>query len=76
MFFFWYLIVILGIQILFQTLIGAIIERKDSIERENELKKRDSVFLSSTPSWAAVADEEEASEKKKKQSSGWSCCST
>ncbi|KII95915.1 hypothetical protein PLICRDRAFT_96330 [Plicaturopsis crispa FD-325 SS-3] len=68
----------LGIQNLFGALITAIIQRKDSIERENELKKRDSVFLSSvsTPMWAGQADEEEAREKAAARSSGgWSCCS-
>lgn len=64
----------LGIQHLFDHLISAIIVRKDSIEQENELKKRDSVFLSSvsTPAWAAQVDAEEALEKAKRN--GWSCC--
>jgi len=63
-----------GIQHLFDHLISAIIVRKDSIEQENELKKRDSVFLSSvsTPTWAAQVDAEEAREKA--QRNGWSCC--
>ncbi|KAH7888038.1 P-loop containing nucleoside triphosphate hydrolase protein [Phlebopus sp. FC_14] len=67
-----------GIQALFESLIGAIIEKKDLIERENELKKRDSVFLSSvsTPTWAAQAAEEEALEKSRSSSGGWSCCSS
>ncbi|KAG9317183.1 P-loop containing nucleoside triphosphate hydrolase protein [Chiua virens] len=67
----------LGIQSLFDSLIGAIIERKDVIERENELRKRDSVLLTSasTPTWAAQADEEEAREKARSTSGGWSCCS-
>ena len=48
-----------GIQQLFGSLIDAIIAKKDQIERENELKKRDSVLLSSTstPVWAAQADQ-------------------
>ena len=64
-----------GIQNLFEHLISAIIVRKDIIERENELKKRDSVFLSSvsTPVWSAQADEEEA-RKKAQRSGSWSCC--
>ena len=60
-------------------LIDAIIAKKDQIERENELKKRDSVLLSSTstPVWAAQADQEEAREKARAASgSSWSCCST
>lgn len=67
-----------GIEVLFESLIHAIIERKDVIERENELKKRDSVFLSdvSPPTWAAQADEEEAREKARSTSGGWSCCSS
>ncbi|KAH7931345.1 ras-domain-containing protein [Leucogyrophana mollusca] len=67
-----------GIQNLFDSLICSIIERKDVIERENELKKRDSVFLSSvsTPNWAAQAEEEEAREKARSTSGGWSCCSS
>ncbi|KAF9224299.1 ras-domain-containing protein [Gyrodon lividus] len=67
-----------GIQTLFDSLIGAIIERKDVIERENDLRKRDSVLLSSvsTPTWAAQADEEEAREKARSITGGWSCCSS
>ena len=68
-----------GIQQLFGSLIDAIIAKKDQIERENELKKRDSVLLSSTstPVWAAQADQEEAREKARAASgSSWSCCST
>ncbi|KAL4081998.1 P-loop containing nucleoside triphosphate hydrolase protein [Scleroderma yunnanense] len=67
----------LGIQSLFDSLIAAIIERRDTIEHENELKKRDSVFLSSTstPAWTAQAEEEEAREKAR-ASGGWSCCSS
>jgi hypothetical protein len=67
-----------GIQTLFSSLIGAIIERKDVIERENELRKRDSVLLTSpsTPTWAAQAAEEEAREKARSTSGGWSCCSS
>jgi hypothetical protein len=69
----------LGIQSLFDSLISAIILRKDIIEQENELKKRDSVFLSSvsTPTWTAQAEEEEAREKAATSSKGgWSCCSS
>lgn len=68
----------LGIQGLFDSLISAIILRKDTIEQENELKKRDSVFLSSvnSPAWTAQAEEEEAREKAAASSAGgWSCCS-
>ncbi|KAJ2916464.1 hypothetical protein MD484_g3954, partial [Candolleomyces efflorescens] len=67
----------LGIQNLFDHLISAIISRKDTIERENELRKRDSVLLSDAnrPMWAAQADEEEARQKALQQRSGsWSCC--
>ncbi len=69
----------LGISQLFSSLIAAIIVKKDSIERENELKKRDSVLLSavSTPAWSAQADEEEAREKERVATkSSWSCCSS
>ncbi|TBU49606.1 P-loop containing nucleoside triphosphate hydrolase protein [Dichomitus squalens] len=68
-----------GIQHLFNSLIAAIIEKKDMIERENEIKRRDSVLLSSsaTPVWAAQADQEEAREKARvASSSSWSCCQT
>ncbi|KAI0796601.1 P-loop containing nucleoside triphosphate hydrolase protein [Abortiporus biennis] len=69
-----------GISLLFDSLIGAIIAKKDSIEKENELKKRDSIFLSSitTPTWSAQADEEEAREKELQRASkaSWSCCQT
>lgn len=69
----------LGIQHLFDTLIAAIIARKDSIEQENEMKRRDSVYLSSAtmPVWAAQADAEEAREKAQvAKGTSWSCCST
>ncbi|TFK73040.1 ras-domain-containing protein [Pluteus cervinus] len=65
----------IGIKALFDHLISAIILRKDRIEEENELKKRDSVFLDSIspPSWSSQADAEE--EREKQRSSGsWSCC--
>jgi predicted GTPase len=67
----------LGIHTLFDHLITAIIQRKDVIEKENELKKRDSVLLSAvaTPTWSAQAEEEEAREKAKSfTTNGWSCC--
>ncbi|KAF5393942.1 hypothetical protein D9757_000313 [Collybiopsis confluens] len=66
-----------GIHTLFNHLISAIIQRKDVIEKENEMKKRDSVYLSSvaTPTWSAQAEEEEAREKAKSISStSWNCC--
>lgn len=66
-----------GVQTLFDSLIGAIIEKKDAIEQENEMKKRDSVFLSSPPAWDAQAEEEEAREKAaSSRAGGWSCCQT
>ncbi|KLO15713.1 hypothetical protein SCHPADRAFT_962582 [Schizopora paradoxa] len=63
-----------GVKQLFDELISAIIERKDIIEKENELKKRDSVMLSPTltPSWTAQAEEEE---KAQLATNSWSCCS-
>ena len=65
-----------GVQQLFDSLLETIIKRKDAIEADNELKKRDSVYLTptTTPVWAAQADAEEAREKAKAASS-WSCCS-
>lgn len=64
-----------GVQQLFDSLLGAIIKRKDAIEADNELKKRDSVYLTptTTPVWAAQADAEEARQKAK--ASSWGCCS-
>ena len=66
---------LLGIHNLFEHLISAIIVRKDIIDQENELKKRDSVFLSSVspPDWSSQADEEEDREKARR-SGAWSCC--
>lgn len=65
-----------GVEHLFETLITAIISKKERIERENELKRRDSIFLSS-PSWSAQADEEEAREKAQQAAANsWSCCAT
>ncbi|KAI0052604.1 ras-domain-containing protein [Auriscalpium vulgare] len=68
----------LGIHDLFDTLISAIIQKKDSIEQENDMKRRDSVFLTpvSPPTWAAQAEEEEAREKAAARSGAWSCCQT
>ncbi|KAH8118546.1 P-loop containing nucleoside triphosphate hydrolase protein [Phellopilus nigrolimitatus] len=63
-----------GVKNLFDALISAIIQRKDSIEQENELKKRDSVMLAPmmTPAWSAQADEEEKAQRN--ASRPWSCC--
>lgn len=66
----------IGIQSLFDHLIHAIIQKKDVIEKENELKKRDSVFLTTVakPTWTAQAEEEEAREKAERSAGGWGCC--
>lgn len=67
----------MGITQLFDALILAIIAKKDIIEQENELKRHDSVrlTLTTTPTWAAQADEEEAREKAAAQShASRSCC--
>lgn len=69
----------LGIRNLFDTLIAAIIAKRDVIEEENELKRRDSVYLTpvTVPVWAAQADAEEAREKAQAAAGfSWSCCST
>jgi hypothetical protein len=61
-----------GIRQLFDHLISAIIVRKDIIERENELNKRESVILDSviTRSWPNASGELD-----KPQASGsWNCC--
>ncbi|KAK7061432.1 P-loop containing nucleoside triphosphate hydrolase protein [Favolaschia claudopus] len=69
-----------GIQNLFDHLIAAIILKKDRIEKENELKKRDSVFLSASaaPAWSAQAEEEEAREKAERErvarAASWGGC--
>jgi len=63
-----------GVQELFEHLIRCIIAKRGIIEKEKELRERDSVYLSSdipTPSWAAVADEEEA----RQATVQWTCCS-
>jgi len=55
----------------------AIIAKKDNIEQENDLKRRDSVMLApiAPPTWAAQADEEEAREKAAARShTARSCC--
>lgn len=66
----------LGIETLFDHLISAIIERKDAIELENELKRRDSVFLTAVtqPTWSAQADEEEARQRTQQRPGSWNCC--
>jgi len=61
-----------GIQQLFEHLISSIITRKDIIERENELRKRDSVFLDSSPSWSKPPEEVESD--KAQRWGSWSCC--
>ena len=65
-----------GVKNLFDSLISAIIQRKDAIEKENEMRKRDSVMLSPVPvpSWSTQAEEEEKALMAKGNS--WSCCST
>ena len=69
-----------GVLTLFDTLIRAIIARKDDIDAANEVKRRDSVFLTpiEPPTWAAAAAEEEAREKAATSASkGWGnggCC--
>ena len=50
----------LGIPELFDSLIQAIVLRKDDLDQENATAKRDSIFLAPAPAWAAQADEEEA----------------
>ena len=64
----------LGIPELFDSLIQAIVLRKGDLDQENEMTKRDSIFLSPAPAWAAQADEEEA--RLSARNSSWSCCST
>ena len=64
----------LGIPELFDSLIQAIVLRRGDLDQENEMTKRDSIFLSPAPAWAAQADEEEA--RLSARSSSWSCCST
>jgi hypothetical protein len=63
---------------LFDALIVSIIAKKDVIEQENELKRReDSIILPSVtpPMWAAQADEEEEREKAEAQlHAARSCC--
>lgn len=62
-----------GIHELFDSLIKAIVLRKDDLDQQNEMTKRDSIFLSPAPAWAAQADEEEA---RLAARNSWSCCST
>ncbi|KAH8830609.1 P-loop containing nucleoside triphosphate hydrolase protein [Flagelloscypha sp. PMI_526] len=79
----------MGIQHLFDHLLGSILERLDKIEAENEKKRRDSVFLGSSsdlpgvarPGWSAQADEEERrlreEEERAARRSSWTrgaCC--
>ena len=61
----------LGVQKLFEHLIAAIIVRKDLIERENELKKRNSVYLDTTPSWSKPPVDDY---DKPQRSGSWTCC--
>jgi hypothetical protein len=64
-----------GIDTLFDGLIGALLARREAIEAENALRKRDSVALApATPAWAVEADRDAAAEKSH-SSGGWSCCS-
>jgi len=60
---------------LFDALILAIIAKKDVIERENERHDSIRLTLTTTPTWAAQADEEEAREKEAARShAARSCC--
>jgi hypothetical protein len=73
------LTVSVGITQLFDALIVSIIAKKDIIEQENELKRRDSIILPSAtpPMWAAQAEEEEAREKAAARSRATrGCCQT
>ncbi|KAI6165002.1 P-loop containing nucleoside triphosphate hydrolase protein [Pisolithus thermaeus] len=60
----------LGIQTLFDSLIAAIIERRDVIDHENELKKRDSVFLSPTGTPTCNGQDEDGTSEKMRVSGG------
>ncbi|KAI0034421.1 P-loop containing nucleoside triphosphate hydrolase protein [Vararia minispora EC-137] len=69
-----------GVLALFDALIGAIIKKRDAIEADNELKRRDSVFLGplEPPTWAATADAEAAAATatEKARPTQWSSCCT
>lgn len=71
-----FFLLMLGVKQLFDELISEIMLRKDTIEKENEMKKRDSVMLSPTltPSWTAQAEQEEKAQLSA-SSNPWSCCS-
>ncbi|KAF8665779.1 hypothetical protein AX16_000226 [Volvariella volvacea WC 439] len=65
----------IGIQQLFDNLIDAIILRKDRIEQENELKKRDSVFLASVSvPERTQGNAEETRHERERLAGSWSCC--
>lgn len=59
---------------MFEHLISAIIVRKDIIEKENELRKRDSVFLTrdSLSTWPDQAGD--VAQEKPQRSGSWACC--
>lgn len=69
-----------GVQALFAHLITNIIRRRDVIEREKDLRTRDSIALSSVsvPTWGNVADngDQATSAASSPRTGGWSCCST
>lgn len=68
---------LLGITQLFDALILAIIAKKDVIEQENGRHDSIRLTLTTTPTWAAQADEEEAREKEAARShAARSCCQT
>ncbi|EJD53926.1 ras-domain-containing protein [Auricularia subglabra TFB-10046 SS5] len=68
-----------GIGNLFDSLITAIIDRKDVIEKERVERERNSVFLNGiSPTWAKLAEEEESNKEREKSvtAKGWGggCC--
>ena len=61
----------LGVNDLFHNLITVLISRKDELEQQNQMAKRESIIL--PPSWAALADEEES---RLAARNPWMCCPT
>lgn len=67
-----------GVQDLFAHLIKNIIQRRDIIEREKDLRTRDSIALSTVPTWGNMTDngDQAVPASPAQKNGGWSCCSS
>jgi len=70
-----------GVELLFDHLLGSIIERRDTIQREKALRERNSVMLNSPHDLSSSGHSSDGLKSERASTgdfarSGWSCCST